>query len=165
MGDIVEQIPNERDEEIYEAWQSGKTLRVLAREFTLSVTDVERAIDRCLPPFNALNQMRAYKRELQKLEDIGAKYHALAMADDSNTEFAHIFARINERRCSMAGWSSISVRLDPVTAQAQEQPSDYEKIRRAVFGVARGDPDYKPKIGNGPALPPPDATNGSLDPQ
>jgi len=31
MPDMEELVPSERDEEIYEAWQSGKTLRALAR--------------------------------------------------------------------------------------------------------------------------------------
>jgi len=102
MQDIVEQ-PSERDEEIYAHWESGKSLRTLAREFETSVTEIERAIDRCLPVFDTQNQMRAYKREIQKLEDLGAKYHALAMGDDASPEMAHVYARINERRCAMSG--------------------------------------------------------------
>jgi hypothetical protein len=150
MQDMVEQIPNEQDEAIYSAWEkSGKTLRVLARQFETSVMEVERAIDRVLPPFTTQNQMRAYKRELQRLEDIGTKYHALAMANDTNTEFAHIYARINERRCSMSGWSSINVRLDPFVAQVQEQPKSFEKIRQAVYAVARGHPGQPAIDGNG----------------
>ena len=132
MEDIGEQ-PSERDEAIYAAWESGKSLRILARNFETSVTEIEHAIDRCLPPFTTQNQMRAYKRELQRLEDIGAKYHALAMADDASPEMAHVFARLNERRCAMAGWSSINVRLDPFSAQTQEQPSQHEKITDALF--------------------------------
>jgi hypothetical protein len=143
MQDMVEQTPSARDEQIYEEWSAGKTLRVLAREFEVSVMEVERGIDRCLPPFTTQNQMRAYKRELQKLEDIGAKYHALAMANDTNTEFAHIYARINERRCAMSGWSSINVRLDPFAAQVKEQPSQHEKIRDAIFRLKYG-PDWTP---------------------
>jgi len=95
MQDIVEPTPSERDEEIYAAWESGKTLRVLARQFSVSVVEVERAIDRCLPVFNSQNQMRAYKREIQKLEDVGTKYYERAMQGE--VESAHIFARINER--------------------------------------------------------------------
>src|SRR5215469_8048831 len=120
MEDIIEQ-PSERDEEIYAQWESGKSLRVLARQFEISTTEIERAIDRVLPPFTTQNQMRAYKRELQRLEDIGAKYHALAMADDATPEMAHVYARLNERRCAMAGWSSVSIRLDPFSAQVSQQ--------------------------------------------
>jgi hypothetical protein len=55
------------------------------------LVEVERAIDRCLPVFNSATQMRAYKREIQKLEDLGSKYHAKAMRDDSPPEDAHIY--------------------------------------------------------------------------
>jgi hypothetical protein len=60
MQDIIEQTPSEQDEQIYAAWESGKTLRVCARQFGVSVVEVERAIDRCLPVFNSQTQMRAY---------------------------------------------------------------------------------------------------------
>ena len=45
--------------------------------------------------------MRAYKREIQKLEDVGTKYYTKAMQGE--IESAHIFARINERYCAMQG--------------------------------------------------------------
>src|SRR5262245_19615645 len=152
MQDIVEQ-PSERDEAIYAAWESGKSLRVLARDFETSVMEIERAIDRVLPPFTTQNQMRAYKRELQRLEDIGAKYHALAMADDASPEMAHIFARLNERRCAMAGWSSINVRLDPYAAQVREEPSSYARITSVLMSLKY--PNGRP--GDGDALAPPTA--------
>src|SRR5262245_19117623 len=138
MRDIVEQTPNEQDEAVYEAWQSGKTLRVLAREFGTSVMGIDCAIDRCLPPFNTQTQMRAYKREIHKLEDAGTKYHARAMEGDIDS--GHLYARLNERYCAMQGWSSVNIRLDPYSAQVQEQPSDHEVIKRAILSVARGSP-------------------------
>jgi hypothetical protein len=45
----------------YAAWETGKGLRALAREFAVSVTQVEQALDRCLPIFDAQNQLRAFK--------------------------------------------------------------------------------------------------------
>ena len=38
-----------------------------------------------------------------------------------------------------------------------EQLSDHEQIKRAILGMARGNPDYKPGDGNGAALAPPTA--------
>jgi hypothetical protein len=131
MRDIVEQTPSERDELIYAQWESDKTPRVLAREFSTSVVEIERAIDRCLPVFNSATQMRAYKRSIRKLEDAETKYHAQAMGGDIDS--AHVYARLNERHCAIQGWSSVNVRLDPYSAQVQEQPSDHEQIRRAIL--------------------------------
>jgi len=139
MQDVVELIPSEQDEAIYAAWEGGKTLRVLAREFGVSVMEAERAIDRCLPVFNSQTQMRAYKREIQKLEDLGSKYHAKAMRDEK-PEDAHIYARLNERYCAMQGWSSVNVRLDPYSAQTEQQPTQYERIRDAIMRVVNEAP-------------------------
>jgi len=125
--------------------------------------EVEKAIDRVLPVFNSQTQMRAYIRELQQLEDLGSKWHAKAMRDES-PEDAHVYARLNERYCAMQGWSSVNVRLDPYSAQTQQQPTEHEQIRRAIFAIARGNPDYQPKAdGNGPALAPPTAPSGADD--
>jgi len=117
-------------------------------KFETSVTEIERAIDRCLPVFDTVNQMRAYKRELQRLEDIGAKYHALAMGDDASPEMAHVYTRINERRCAMSGWSSVSIR-----------PTGYEKIRDAIMRLKHG-PQWQPSDSfgaDGALLAPPTA--------
>jgi hypothetical protein len=161
MRDEDEPIPSERDEEIYAAYESGKTIRVLAREFRISVMEIERAIDRCLPVFNTQTQMRAYKREIRKLEDVGSKYHARAMQGDIDS--GHLYARINERYCAMQGWSSVNIRLDPYTAQVKEQPSQHEQIRDAIFRLKYG-PQWKPSdsFGADGALlaPPVDDQNG-----
>jgi hypothetical protein len=134
MQDMEGLIPSERDEEIYAAWEGGKTPRVCAREFGVSRMEAERAIDRCLPVFNSKTEMMAYKRERQKLDDIGSKYHAQAMAGDIDS--GHLYARINERRCAMAGWTSVNVRLEPYSAQVKEEPSRFEKIHAAIMRVA-----------------------------
>jgi len=141
MRDIEELVPSERDEEIYAMWESGKTPRVCAREFGVSRMEAERAIDRCLPVFNSKTEMMAYKRERQKLDDIGSKYHAQAMAGDIDS--GHLYARINERRCAMAGWTSVNVRLDPYSAQVKEEPTQHEKIRDAIFRLKYG-PQWQP---------------------
>jgi hypothetical protein len=115
--------------------------------------EIEQAIDRCLPVFNTQTQMRAYKREIQKLEDVGTKYYTKAMQGE--IESAHIYARINERYCAMQGWTSVNIRLDPYAAQVQEQPSSFEKIRDAIMRLKYGPQWQPPSDGNGAALAPP----------
>ena len=138
MRDMDDELtPSERDEQIYAAWESGKTPRVCAREFGVSRMEAERAIDRCMPVFNSRTEMMAYKRERQK-RDIGSKYHAQAMAGDIDS--GHLFARINERRCAMAGWTSVNVRLDPYNAQTEQQPSSHERISQAIMRMVNEAP-------------------------
>jgi len=153
MRDLVEQAPSERDEEIYSAWEGGKkSLRGLARQFRVSVMEIGQAIDRCLPIFNSKNQMMAYKREIQKLEDVGTHYYGKAM--EGEIESAHVYARINERYCTMQGWSSVNVRLDPYAAQVQEQaPPRHELIRAAIMRLTEQPPVRRAVIdGNGSPL-------------
>ena len=148
MADAVELIPvSERDEAIFRAWESGKSVRAVAREFALPIAEVELILDRCLPTFDARNQLRAYKRELARLETLASEFYAIARRDKS-TEHAHIFARLNERLAAMRGWTSVNIRMDPTVAQIAEKPSRHEKIREAIFRLARG-PDWKPNDGNG----------------
>ena len=94
MADIVELIPvNEQDEAIFAAWEAGKGLRTLAREFVLSVTQVEQALDRMLPIFDAQTQLRAFKRELHRLEDLSGEFYTLAKRDKDH-DSAHLVDKV-----------------------------------------------------------------------
>src|SRR5215831_18686272 len=117
MSDMVEMIPvNEQDEAIFSQWETGKSLRALAREFGISVAHVEQALDRMLPAFDGAHQLRAFKRELRRLEDLSSEFYALAKRD-KNHDSAHLFARLNERVCAMRGWSPVNIRMDPTAVQ------------------------------------------------
>lgn len=132
MADIVELIPvNEQDEAIFAAWEAGKGLRTLAREFVLSVTQVEQALDRMIPIFDAQTQLRAFKRELHRLEDLSGEFYTLAKRDKDH-DSAHLVARLNERICAMRGYSPVNVRMDPLTVQVAKQPSSRDRIAAAI---------------------------------
>jgi len=156
MSDIVEMIPvNEQDEQIYAGWEDGKGLRTLAREFGLSVAQIEQALDRCLPMFNGTNQLLAFKRELRRLEDLSSEFFAIAKRDKCR-DSAHLVARLNERICAMRGWSPVNIRMDPLAVEAQQAPSGFDKIEAALMRLKYG-PDWRPN-GDGAvgALPPSD---------
>ena len=74
MPDIIELIPDEQHEAVFRAWEEGKGPQALAREFALTVTQVEQILDRMLPVFDAQNQLRAFKRELRRLEDLSGEF-------------------------------------------------------------------------------------------
>src|SRR5262249_55894433 len=113
MSDMVELIPaSERDEAVFRAWQGGKGPRALSREFALPIRQVEEAIDRMLPVFDAQSQLRAFKRELHRLEALSGEFYAIAKRD-KNHESAHLVARLNERICAMRGIGPMNVRMDP----------------------------------------------------
>jgi hypothetical protein len=131
--DMVELIPaSELEEAIFRAWEDGKGPQALSREFAIPVRQVEEIIDRCLPVFDAQSQLKAFKRELRRLEDLSGEFFALAKRD-KNHESAHLVARLNKRICSMRGFSPVNVRMDPLTVQVGQQPSGYERIRAAIM--------------------------------
>ena len=178
MADGVELIPvddQDIEERVFRGWEDGKGPQVLSREFAIPIRRVEEIIDRLLPVFDAPNQLRAFKRELRRLEDLSGEFYTIAKRDKCR-DSAHLVARLNERICAMRGWSPVNIRIgtDPFAVQAEQQPSSYEKIKAAIMSLKYG-PDWQPddrrNNGNGdgaaadvPSLP--DATNGgSSEPQ
>jgi len=138
MPDMVELIPaSELDEAIFRAWEDGKGPQALSREFAIPIRRVEEIIDRMLPVFDAQNQLRAFKRELRRLEDLSGEFFAIAKRD-KNTECAHLVARLNERICAMRGIGPMNVRMDPLTVQVAEQPSRHERIKEVILRLTRG---------------------------
>jgi hypothetical protein len=155
MPDIIELIPDEQHEAVFRAWEDGKGPQALAREFALTVTQVEQILDRMLPVFDAQNQLRAYKRELRRLEDLSGEFFAIAKRD-KNHESAHLVARLNERICAMRGFSPVNVRMDPLTVEVQQQPSRHERIREVIMNLRIGGDGQQPNDGNGQSGSSPD---------
>src|SRR5262245_367828 len=150
--DMVELIPlSEQDEQIYSDWEAGKGLRTLAREYRLSVTQVEQALDRCLPVFDGATQLRAFKREIRRLEDLSGEFYSIAKRDKCR-DSAHLVARLNERICAMRGWSPVNIRMDPYTAETDRGTSSFEKVHEIILEVARRGPNLNGAVD---ALSPP----------
>ena len=151
MAEVVELIPaSERDEAIYAAWETGKGLRTLAKEFGIPIAEIERTLDRMLPAVDAQHGLFAYKRELRRLEDLSSEFFAIAKRD-KDKDAAHLCARLNERISSMRGWSSVSIRMDPTSVQRSQEPSNYERIREAVLGFRERQRSPLALEGNGAA--------------
>jgi len=147
MTDSVELIPvNDQDveEAVFRAWEEGKGPQALSREFAIPIRRVEEIIDRMLPVFDAKNQLFAYKRELRRLEDLSGECFVVAKRD-KNPEFAHLFARLNERICAMRGIGNI--RTDPMQVEVAQQPSQHERIKQAILSmVEREQPERRAAI-------------------
>jgi hypothetical protein len=106
----------------------------LAREFGLSVTQVEQALDRCLPVFDA--QLRAFKRELRRLADLSDEFYTIAKRDKCR-DSAHLVARLNERICAMRGWSPVNVRMDPLTAESDRGQGSFQHLYEMILRIGR----------------------------
>src|SRR5215471_21700184 len=109
MADSVELVPLEDqdiEEAVFRAWEEGRGPWALSREFAIPIRRVEEIINHHLPSLDAKNQLFAYKRELRRLEDLSGECFVIAKRD-KNPEFAHLFARLNERICAMRGIGNI----------------------------------------------------------
>jgi len=162
MADLVELIPEDHQAEaVFRAWEAGKGLRALSRAFApLSVTQIEQILDRLLPAFDAQNQLRAFKREIERLESLSSEFYTIAKRDQCR-DSAHLVCRINERIAAMRGWSPVNIRIDLHTVQAAERPKSHERIREAVMRIAR--PERFQNNGNRPPLDG-DGAGGVLSP-
>jgi len=132
-------VPDEQDEAIFAAWEDGKGIRALARQFGRSVVQIEQALDRLLPVFDAASQLRAYKRELEKMECLSSEFYTIAKRE-KNPECAHLVARLNERICAMRGIGPINVRMDPYTVEVAQQPSQFDRIKEAIERICDSQP-------------------------
>ena len=150
MADAVELVPvSEFDERVFESWSSGKSLRAVSREFGIPLSETERIIDRFLPSYDPPHSLRAFKREIERLESLASEVYSAGLRD-KDPELIHLYARLNERLCVMRNWGAFTLRLDPVAAQATQQPSQHEKIRAALFRLAgRPVPPLADGNGNG----------------
>jgi hypothetical protein len=163
MGDAVELVPvSELHERVFESWSSGKSLRAVSREFGIPLSETERIIDRALPQFDAPHQIRAFKRELERLENLASEFYTIAKRD-KDAEAGHLAARLNERLCAMRGWTSVNIKLDPMSAQLAEKPKSYDLIREAVFRIAGRSPPPLAASGNGAASAPSPEDEGFPD--
>src|SRR5262245_57743223 len=138
---------SERDEAIFALWEGGEGLRTIAREVGISRMEVEQALDRVLPVLSQVTNGRAYKRHLFFMEDLETEFYAIAKSAKSDLrdryDAAHLCARLNERVCAMNGWSSFNLRMDPVAAQAAEQPSRHDRIREVIMRLIEQEPPAK----------------------
>jgi len=148
---------DDRDESIIEARISGTSTRALAKLHHLTSSEIEEAIDRRLD-YEVDNRMRlrAVKLSAARLDELRKPFFEKARKGD--TQAGLLCVKIEERLTLLFGLDqSPTARVDVYQIQAAEQPRSHEKIREAIYRVARG-PDWRrlqlePPDGNGEAEP------------
>jgi hypothetical protein len=141
---------DDRDESIVEARITGTSSRALAKLHRCTSCEVEEAIDWRLD-YEVDNRMRlrAVKLSAARLDALRVPFFEKAMKGDAQAGL--LCVKIEERRALLFGLDQpLQSRVDVYQIQAAEQPTQHEQIRRAIYAIARGDPDYQPDDdGNG----------------
>jgi len=78
---VTDPAIQERDEAIAEALTAGRSVRVVRREFGLSVEEIDSALER-LWPIDLQSRLRMIKSDLGKLDRLTETFYAKALAGD-----------------------------------------------------------------------------------
>src|SRR5262245_31187704 len=119
---------DDRDDLILDERIAGKSTRAIAKQYRCSSGEVEAAVDRRLN-YDLDNNMRlrAIKLDVARLEGLMQPFYERA-TKDRDVQAGTLCVKILERRALLLGLDS-PTRVDVVQMQAQEQPSDHDRIR------------------------------------
>src|SRR5262245_15751621 len=155
---------DERDEAIVSARIEGTSSRAIAKQYGCSNSEIEAAIDRRLSyELDQRQRLRLVKLSIGRIEALMSSFYERATRD-RDVAAGTLCCKLEERLSLLLGLDAPTTqRVDVYQVEAQKQPSSHEEIKRAILGIARGNPDYqvgsrdRPAIGNGnsDALTPP----------
>ena len=134
------------DDYILQERLTGRSARSISKELSLTVDEVNASLDRVLPKLDNAARLRHISLDLQRLDELLKTFLALAI-EKEDTQAGLLVVKILERKAAMLGLDSPQ-KFDVISVQAQREPSNHEKIREAIFRLARG-PDWKPNDDNG----------------
>ena len=138
-----------RDRVITEARIAGTSTRALAKQHGCSSREVEEAVDRRLD-YQLDNQMRLrlVKLNVERLEQLMAPFFERAVKD-KDVAAGTLCCKLAERLSLLLGLEQpVQSRIDVYQVTAAAQLKSFERIKQAVYRVARG-PDWHPNDGNG----------------
>ena len=150
-----------RDDFILQERLSGRSARSIGKELNLTVGEVNASLDRVLPKLDNAARLRHISLDLQRLDEL-LKVFLTRATEKADAQAGLLVVKILERKAALLGLDQPQ-KLDVIQVQAQEQPSDFDRVYETIMRCARG-PDWKrPSDGNGsdPAAGDGDDGNGS----
>ena len=131
----------DREEAIFKARLSGKSVRRIAQEFHTDVPQVEAIIERMCPTIDTQMRAVALALDLERLDELQETFYSDAVKGD--VQAAAILLKIAERRSAYLGIDA-PVRVDPVQllAAAKPRPTSTDLIEAALRRIAA---EHKPK--------------------
>jgi len=124
-----------RDEEILRLRLLGRSTRMIAREFSLSIEQVNCILDHALEQVSDKLRSRITALELSRLESLTEVYLAKALSGDPVA--GALAVKLSERKCALIG--ADFRHQDPVqlSLAVSPQPSSLDKITQALDRIAR----------------------------
>src|SRR5262245_13991165 len=140
---------DERDEAITAARIAGTSSRALAKQYSCSNREIEEAVDRRLSyELDQRQRLRLVKLSVGRIETLMSSFYERAVKD-KDVSAGVLLCKLEERLAMrLALDASTTQRVDVYQVTAAEQPKSFDRIRQAIYRVARG-PDWHPNDGNG----------------
>jgi hypothetical protein len=146
---------SERDEAIVSARIEGVSTRALAKRFACTGREIEAAIDRRLDyELDQRQRLRLVKLSVGRIEALLALFFERAVRD-KDVPSGTLCCKLEERLAMLLGLDHPTTsRLDVYQVKPAEHLGDHERIRQAIFELARGDEN-----GSDKSLEPPEPTH------
>jgi len=134
MSDDVEVA--DRDEQIFCARLAGKSVRLIAKRFGLTVEEASKIIEERCAPLSASMRRQELQLDLERLDALQTVFHEAAMRGDVAS--AAVYIKILERRALVLGFDQpASTRVSPIEVTVAPQETSTDRIRRALEDLAR----------------------------
>src|SRR5215472_12151410 len=128
----------QRDEAIVGALVAGRSVRVIQREFSLTVVELDQALERCFP-LDVSARLRTIRGDLGRLDRLIEKFYLKAIAGDGDVNSAALVVKAWERKAELLGLDAVQ-RIDLQIINPPQQVSRHEKIREAIMRLTEQPP-------------------------
>ena len=127
----------QRDDAIVGALVAGRSVRVVQREFSLTVAELDAALERCFPLDNAA-RLRMIRGDLSRLDRLIEKFYVKAITGNGDVHSGLLTVKAWERKAELLGLDAVQ-RIDlQIINPPQEVPRHerHEKIRQVIMNLA-----------------------------
>lgn len=134
-----------RDDFILQERLSGRSARSIGKQLSLTVGEVNAALDRVLPTIDNAQRLRHISLDLSRLDGLVEVFYKRAI-EKADAQAGLCVVKILERKAALLGLDQPS-KLDIVQVTTQQQPHEFDKIYDAVMRLKYG--GQRPSDGNG----------------
>jgi hypothetical protein len=140
----------QRDEQVAEAITSGKSLRSVKRQFSLTEAELDGILER-LWPVSTEARIRMIKHDVGCLQRLIEKFYEKALSGSGDVNSAAVVVKAWERKAALLGLDAVQ-RIDLQIINPPQTISRHEKIREAILRLTNPERFQQPNNGDGAAV-------------